>query len=83
MFAPLFILLALVTALGAALGLSALNTRYRDVPYVIPLFMQVLPFLSGVPYSLDGAPREVAVAAVAEPGHRRRGGLALGGARWA
>ena len=55
-FAPLFILLALVTALGAALGLSALNTRYRDVPYVIPLFMQVLPFLSGVPYSLDGAP---------------------------
>jgi lipopolysaccharide transport system permease protein len=57
-FAPLFILLALVTALGAALALSALNTRYRDVPYVIPLFMSVLPFLSGVPYSLDGAPEK-------------------------
>jgi homopolymeric O-antigen transport system permease protein len=54
--APLFILLALVTALGGALGLSALNTRYRDVPYAIPVFMQVLPFLSGVPYSLEGAP---------------------------
>jgi lipopolysaccharide transport system permease protein len=54
--APLFILLAMVTALGAALGLSALNTRYRDVPYAIPVFMQVLPFLSGVPYSLEGAP---------------------------
>ena len=56
--APLFILLALVTALGGALTLSALNTRYRDVPYAIPVFMQVLPFLSGVPYSLDGAPEK-------------------------
>jgi lipopolysaccharide transport system permease protein len=38
--------------------LSALNVRYRDVAYAIPLFMQVLPFLSGVPYSLDGAPEK-------------------------
>lgn len=58
LLAPFFILLALVTALGASLGLSALNVRYRDVAYVIPLFMQVLPFLSGVPYSLDGAPEK-------------------------
>jgi homopolymeric O-antigen transport system permease protein len=56
--APLFILLALVAALGAALTLSALNTRYRDVRYAIPAFMQVMPFLSGVPYSLDGAPEK-------------------------
>jgi lipopolysaccharide transport system permease protein len=56
--APFFILLALVTALGASLALSALNVRYRDVAYAIPVFMQVLPFLSGVPYSLDGAPEK-------------------------
>ena len=56
LLAPLFILLALVTALGCALGLSALNVRYRDVPYVIPAFMQVMPFLSGVPYALNGVP---------------------------
>ena len=56
--APAFILLALFTALGASLILGALNVRYRDVRYVIPLFMQVLPFLSGVPYSLDGAPEK-------------------------
>jgi lipopolysaccharide transport system permease protein len=55
-FAPLFIALALVTALGAGLTLSALTVRYRDVPYVIPLFMQVLPFLSGVMYSLTALP---------------------------
>jgi homopolymeric O-antigen transport system permease protein len=58
LLSPLFILMALVTALGASLLLSALNTRYRDVPYIIPAFMQVLPFLSGVPYSLDGAPEK-------------------------
>jgi lipopolysaccharide transport system permease protein len=56
--APCFILLALVTALGVSLTLSSLFTRFRDVAYAIPVFMQVLPFLSGVPYSLDGAPEK-------------------------
>jgi homopolymeric O-antigen transport system permease protein len=56
--APFFVLLALVTALGASLMLSALNVRYRDIPYVIPAFMQVMPFLSGVPYSFDGIPEK-------------------------
>jgi lipopolysaccharide transport system permease protein len=54
--APLFILLALVSALGAGLVLAALNARFRDVPYAIPAIMQVLPFLSGVPFALNGAP---------------------------
>jgi lipopolysaccharide transport system permease protein len=54
--APVFILLALVTALGAGFFLSALNVRYRDVPYAIPVFMQVLPFVSGVPYELSQIP---------------------------
>ncbi len=54
--APAFILLALVTALGAGFLLSALNVRYRDVPYAIPVFMQVLPFVSGVPYELSQIP---------------------------
>ena len=54
--APLFILLACVTALGIGFGLSALNVRYRDVPYAIPVFLQVLPFVSGVPYALTEIP---------------------------
>jgi lipopolysaccharide transport system permease protein len=58
LLAPLFILLALVTALGCALGLSALNVRYRDIPYAIPAVMQVMPFLSGVPYALNGVPEK-------------------------
>jgi lipopolysaccharide transport system permease protein len=55
-FAPFFILLAFITALGIGLTLSALHSRYRDVPYVLPVFMQVLPFLSAVPFALDGVP---------------------------
>ena len=52
LLAPLFLLLALVTALGAGLFLSALNVRYRDVRYMIPVLLQVLPLLSGVMYAV-------------------------------
>jgi lipopolysaccharide transport system permease protein len=58
LLAPLFILLGGVTALGLVLGLSAINVRYRDVPYTIPVFMQVLPFLSGVPYAIESIPEK-------------------------
>ncbi len=49
--------LALVTALGAGFLLSALNVRYRDVRYMIPVFLQVLPLLSGVMYAVEEIPR--------------------------
>jgi lipopolysaccharide transport system permease protein len=55
-FAPLFIVLALVTALGAGFLLSAVNVRYRDVPYMIPVFLQVLPLISGVMYAVTQIP---------------------------
>jgi lipopolysaccharide transport system permease protein len=54
--APLFIGLAFVTALGAGFLLSAVNVRYRDVPYMIPVFLQVLPLLSGVMYAVEEIP---------------------------
>ena len=54
--APAFVGLALVTALGIGFLLSALNVRYRDVPYAIPVFLQVLPLLSAVPFELNGIP---------------------------
>jgi homopolymeric O-antigen transport system permease protein len=58
LLAPAFIALALVTALGAGFLLSALNVRYRDVPYAIPVFLQVLPFVSGVPYAVSELPEK-------------------------
>jgi lipopolysaccharide transport system permease protein len=54
--APAFVGLAFVTALGIGFLLSALNVRYRDVPYAIPVFLQVLPFVSAVPYELTALP---------------------------
>jgi lipopolysaccharide transport system permease protein len=30
--------------------------RYRDVPYIIPVFLQVLPLLSGVMYAVNEIP---------------------------
>lgn len=47
---PLFLLLAMLTALAVSLWLSALNVRYRDVGHAIPFFVQVWMFASPVAY---------------------------------
>jgi lipopolysaccharide transport system permease protein len=48
---PLFLVLTLVTALGVALWLSAINVQYRDVNYVLPFLTQFWLFLTPVAYS--------------------------------
>src|SRR6266545_533711 len=55
---PLFLLLALITALGVGLWLSALNVEYRDVRYTIPFLTQFWLFATPVAYpsSLLGEP---------------------------
>jgi lipopolysaccharide transport system permease protein len=47
---PIFLLIALLTALGVGLWLSALNALYRDVRYVIAFFVQFWMFASPVAY---------------------------------
>ena len=47
---PLFLLLAVLTALGVGLWLSALNALYRDVRYVVPFLVQFWMFASPVAY---------------------------------
>jgi lipopolysaccharide transport system permease protein len=47
---PLFLLLAVATALGVGLWLSALNAIYRDVRYVVPFLVQFWMFASPVAY---------------------------------
>src|SRR5208282_2108809 len=49
-FVPLFLLLAMLTALGAGLWLAALNALYRDVRYVVPFLVQFWLFASPVAY---------------------------------
>jgi len=47
---PFFMLLAIATALGVSLWLSALNVQYRDVGYLIPFFIQLWFFATPVVY---------------------------------
>ncbi len=47
---PAFLLLAVATALGVGLWLSALNALYRDVRYIIPFLIQFWLFASPVAY---------------------------------
>lgn len=48
---PLFILLTIITALGVALWLSAINVQYRDVNYALPFMTLFWQFLTPVFYS--------------------------------
>ncbi len=45
---PLFLLLAIVTALGFGLWLAALNVKYRDVNYLIPFLLQIWMYATPV-----------------------------------
>lgn len=47
---PLFLLLALVTALGVGLWLSALNVQYRDVKYTVPFLVQFWMYATPIVY---------------------------------
>jgi homopolymeric O-antigen transport system permease protein len=47
---PLFVLLAVITALACGVSLAALNVKYRDVTYVIPFLTQFWLFVTPVAY---------------------------------
>jgi lipopolysaccharide transport system permease protein len=48
---PFFLLLALVTSLGVALWLSAMNVQFRDVYYTVPFITQFWMFVTPIAYS--------------------------------
>jgi homopolymeric O-antigen transport system permease protein len=55
---PAFVLLLLITALGAGFWLSALNVEYRDVMYVVPFLNQIWFFLTPVVYPSGWVPAQ-------------------------
>ncbi len=57
LFVPLFLLLAVATALGAGIWLSALNALYRDVRYVTPFLVQFWMLASPVAYPSSLVPQ--------------------------
>jgi len=55
---PFFLLLALATALGFGLWLSALNVLYRDVNYILPFLTQLWLLVTPVAYSSSVVPEK-------------------------
>ena len=58
-FLPLFVGIALATALSVSLWLSALNVKYRDVASVVPLMTQLWMFASPVLYPASLVPESL------------------------
>ena len=54
---PVFLLLAVLTALGVGLWMSALNALYRDIRYVVPFLVQFWMFASPVAYPSSLVPQ--------------------------
>jgi lipopolysaccharide transport system permease protein len=54
---PAFILLAMATATGVGLWLSALNAKYRDIQYTVPFLIQLWLFASPVAYASSILPQ--------------------------
>ncbi len=58
-FLPLFVVVALLTALSVSLWLSALNVKYRDVASIVPLMTQLWMFASPVLYPASLVPESI------------------------
>jgi lipopolysaccharide transport system permease protein len=48
---PFFLLLAMITSLGAGFWISTLNVRYRDFRYIVPFILQFGLYISPVGFS--------------------------------
>jgi lipopolysaccharide transport system permease protein len=55
---PVFILIAMLTAMGVSLFISAANVRYRDVGHAVPFLMQIWMFLSPIVYPVSLVPEQ-------------------------
>lgn len=53
---PLFVLLAVMTALAVSLWLSALNAQYRDIRFLVPVLVQLWFFSTPIIYPTDLIP---------------------------
>ena len=66
-WAPLFLLLALTTAVGVGCWLAALNVRFRDVQVAVPVLVQLWLFCTPVAYPSSIVPEGWRLAYAANP----------------
>ncbi len=57
-FLPAFVLLAILSSLGPALYMTALNVKYRDFRYIIPFILQFGIYISPVGFSSTVVPQK-------------------------
>jgi lipopolysaccharide transport system permease protein len=55
---PLFIFVAMLTAMGVSLFISAANVKYRDVGHAVPFLIQIWMFLSPIVYPVSLVPEQ-------------------------
>jgi len=55
---PVFVFIAMVTALGAGLWLTALNVKYRDIGLMVPFIVQIWMYISPIAYSATIVPQK-------------------------
>ena len=65
--APLWTMIAILTALSVGVWLSALNVRYRDVRYTLPFLTQIWLFATPVAYSSSMVPEAWRLVAALNP----------------
>ena len=53
---PLFLIMAMATALGVSLWLAALNVQYRDINHLLPFLVQIWMYASPVVYAVSLIP---------------------------
>jgi lipopolysaccharide transport system permease protein len=56
---PLWMGVLILLALGIGLCTASLAVSYRDVQYILPVFMQILLYASPIAYSLSAVPRHL------------------------
>ena len=54
---PVFVAIAMVTALAVGLWLTALNVRYRDIGLIVPFLVQIWMYASPIAYSMNLVPQ--------------------------
>jgi lipopolysaccharide transport system permease protein len=55
---PFFLILAMITTIGVALWLSALNVLYRDINYILPFLTQFWMYITPIAYSSTMVPEK-------------------------
>ena len=58
-FAPLFIIMGIVAALGVGIWLSALTVRYRDFQHVVPFIVQIGLYITPIAYPAEFAVKKL------------------------